>query len=465
MSTRTGPARLAGVGVEMCRLTVQTPDRRCDVALPVAASIGELLPLVVEDERTDTEHLTWVIQRLGGPPLDPGATPEGLGLYDGATLYVNPSLLPLPEAEFDDVSVGVAEAVSARGDQWRPEFSRYLLLGAAIMAVAVLCVIALRGRSHPVDVGWCVAAGAGLTVWAVLGQRVFDDRVIALVSGFSACVVGALAGLAFAHPRAGMFVIDTRSIALAGVCTLVPAAVIAAVGRLPVALFATIAAWAAAGALGSALTAGFGWTAAQGAAVLAVFVFAGGPRGVRAMLRFAGLRAPLLPRTAAELQEDIDPVPRAAVAERGTRVVAFLNVLFLTSALLCAVACVLLSGEPGWIGWTLAVVLSVAVLLRSAVVTSAWQRAPLTLAGQIGLAAVVISHTAGADVASLALVLFGILLGAAGLCAASLLLPGRRILPVWGHLADLFETWSAVALLPLLLQLFHVYAHIRSLIH
>ena len=57
------------------------------------------------------------------------------------------------------------------------------------------------------------------------------------------------------------------------------------------------------------------------------------------------------------------------------------------------------------------------------------------------------------------------LLGCAALYAASRLMPGRRLLPIWGHLADLLEMWSAVAIVPLLLQLFHVYAHIRDLIH
>jgi hypothetical protein len=137
MSTRSAPARLSSVaGVEVCRLTVQTPDRRCDLALPVVAPIGEVLPVVLADPAADTDHGAWVLQRLGGPPLDTGATPEGLGLLDGTTLYLSPAAMPLPEAEFDDVSDGLAQSVSARADQWRPEFSRYLLLAAALVATA-----------------------------------------------------------------------------------------------------------------------------------------------------------------------------------------------------------------------------------------------------------------------------------------------------------------------------------------
>ena len=465
MSTRTAPVRLATAGVEMCRLTVRTPDRRCDVSLPAAASIGELLPLVLDNPREGVEQGAWVLQRLGGPALDPGATPESLGLYDGATLYVSPAVMPIPEAEFDDVSEGVAEIVGARGDQWRSEFSRYLLLAAALLATGALCTIAAGARSHPLDVVWCAVAGVGLTAWAVIAQRVFADRVTALACGLTACAVGALTGLALANTKVGLFTFDHRSVALLGVGALVPSVVVAAVGRLSLTLFGTVAAWAGAGALGAALAASFGWQAAQAGAVLAVFVFAAGARGVRATLRFARLRAPLLPRTAQELQQDIDPVPLAVVAERGDQVVAYLNILFLSTALLADAACVLLVRQVGWIGWTLALVLSAAVLLRSAAVSVAWQRAPLALAGMVGVAVVVVERTSGAGASARILVLLAILLGAAGLYAASRLMPGRRMLPIWGHLADLLEMWTAVVLVPLLLQLFHVYANIRAQIH
>lgn len=465
MSTRTAPARLATAGVEMCRLTVQTPDRRCDVALPTAASIGELLPLVLDDVQDGAEQGGWVLQRLGGPALDLGSTPESLGLFDGATLYLNPAVMPMPEAEFDDVSVGVTEIIGARADQWRPEFSRYLLLVAALVATAALCAISVGAREHPANVLWCAVAGAGLTAWAVIAQRLFADRITAVTCGLAACAVGAITGLALANTNAGALSLDHRSIALMGLCVLLPAVVLVAVGRLQLDLFGTLTAWVLAGAIGASLAASFGWTAAESSAVLAVFLFAAGGRGVRAMLRFARLRAPLLPRTALELQEDIDPDPQRVIARRSEQLVAYLNILFLTTALLVDVSCVLLVRQVGWIGWTLALVLSVCMLLRSASVTLAWQRAPLALAGFVGLAAVVVARTSGAGATARALILLGILLGAVGLYAASRLMPGRRLLPIWGHLADLLEMWSAVALVPLLLQLFHVFAHIRDMTH
>ena len=43
------------------------------------------------------------------------------------------------------------------------------------------------------------------------------------------------------------------------------------------------------------------------------------------------------------------------------------------------------------------------------------------------------------------------------------LLPGRRLRPYWGRTADIGESLTAVAVLPLLLQVLHVYAMMRGL--
>jgi type VII secretion integral membrane protein EccD len=466
MTTRTAPARLAAVtGAEMCRLTVRTTDRRCDLALPATAPIGELLPLVIGEQPGQPDPSAWVLQRLGGPPLDPGATPESLGLYDGDVLYVSPAAVPLPEAEFDDVSVGVAQIVGARSDQWRPELTRLLLLAAAIAVAVAFGIVAAQSRSHALTAVWCGSAAVGLTAWSSVINRVLADRVSAVTCGLGACLLGALAGLGAVRAPAGLFTVDHTALALVGVCTAVPAAVLSAVGRLPITLFGTVAGWGTALCVGAVLASAFHWDAAQSAAVLAVVVFATAARGVRIVLRLARLRAPLLPRTAQELQQDVDPEPKAVVGARGARAVACLNALFLTAAALSAAASVTLARRPGWIGWTLAVVLSISVLLRSGAVTSAWQRAPLALAGLVGLVAVAAARAGHTSPAVRTMVLLGLLLGAAGLLAASRLMPGRRLLPVWGQTADVLEMWTAVGLVPLLLELFHVFSHIRSLIH
>ena len=462
----TSTTRLASTGaVEVCRLTVKTPQRRFDLALPVSAGIGELLPLVVAGALPEEGDAAWVIQRLGGPPLDPGSTPENLGMHDGEVLYVNRADQLLPEADFDDVTVGVAQVVAARRDQWRPEFSRYLILAAALIALAGFTVAVDSSRPHWLVPLWYAVAAAVLTAWGCVVGRILKDHISGLIIGVSACALGALSGLAAHHAAAGLFTLDRGAVLLLGVGTAVPAVVLATAGRLPAVVFGTLAALGVSAAVGGALAAGLDWDAVRIASLLAVVVFATALTDLRIVLRVARLRVPLLPRTAQELQEGIEPEPQDLVKRRTDRAVRYLDVLFLTASGLTVVAGFLLARWPGWIGWTLAGVLATAVLLRARTLTIAWQRAPLALSGMACAAFVVVGRVSGAGSSARALVLFAVLVAAAALFAASRLLPGRRMLPVWGRTAELLETWTAIALVPLLLQMLHVYAYFRSLIH
>ena len=129
-----------------------------------------------------------------------------------------------------------------------------------------------------------------------------------------------------------------------------------------------------------------------------------------------------------------------------------------------AVAFVQLVRSPQWIGWTLAAVLSSAVLLRARELAGLWPRTSLAVCGTLGLALVLDVLAARATPVTRAALLCMLLVSAAVLLAAARRLPARRPLPIWGHAADLLETWTAIALLPLLLQLLHVYAFFRALI-
>lgn len=56
-----------------------------------------------------------------------------------------------------------------------------------------------------------------------------------------------------------------------------------------------------------------------------------------------------------------------------------------------------------------------------------------------------------------------LLLAALLLLVGAWRLPTSRLRPLWGHIGDILELLSAIALLPLLLQLLHVYAFFRAL--
>lgn len=461
----TSTARPAVGGIDLCRITVSGPERRADLAIPATVTLGELLPLVVRHVAADAAaDGAWVLQRLGGPPLDFGVTAESLDLREGEVLYLSPQTTPLPELEFDDVSVGVAHAVAARADHWRPAFSRLLLLAASGLVAAAFAVGTAGVRPVAVQALCYGLATVVLALGAVLGSRLADDRVTGIAAGLGACAFAVLTGFAARHGASGLFTLDRRTLMIAGCATAAVAVLVAAVGRLPVDVFGAVAGTALCAAVGGAAAQAFHLSALTVAALLATVLYAATTANLKIALRVAQIRVALLPRTAEELQQDLDPAPQADVTARTARAVVHLNALFITCSLVYATAVAQAVREPGWIGWTFGGVFGVAVLLRARGLNLAWQRVPVALSGVAGICLVVLTLVRQESPTGRAPALIALLACVGVLLVAARMLPGRRLLPAWGQLADRLEMVTAIAVVPLLLQLFHAYARFRALI-
>jgi type VII secretion integral membrane protein EccD len=462
-ATSARSAALSGTGT--CRLTVAGQAKRADMTVPATVTVGELLPLLLSHVVDEADRgQPWVLQRLGGEPLDPDATAEMLDLRDGETLYLRPGQHAMPAMEFDDLAAGVATVLSGRSDRWQPAFTRRLLLSLACLALTAF-TLGVMG----VQPGWrltlylgvaAVALGAG----CVLVTRRLADPATGLITGLSACALAALAGLSNHRGLPGILGPGRDDLLLAGVCAGAVAGAVLAAGRVPITPYGAVLATAGAAVTGSWLALALHWDATRAAAVTAVLIFMTGSRSLRLVLRAVRLRVPQLPGTADELQQDIEPEPEDRVIRRAASAVAYLNSLTISSSVVFAVAFIQLVRSPQWIGWTLAAVLSGAVLLRARELVGLWQRAALAICGTLGLALVLDVLAARATPVTRAAMLCVLLVSAAALLAAAWRLPARRPLPIWGHAADLLETWTAIALVPLLLQLLHVYAFFSALI-
>ncbi|MER7913729.1 type VII secretion integral membrane protein EccD, partial [Streptomyces sp. NPDC096068] len=142
----------------------------------------------------------------------------------------------------------------------------------------------------------------------------------------------------------------------------------------------------------------------------------------------------------------------------------YLTVSTTATALLGALAATALAvRNDGWSAWTLSLVLSTGLLLRARAMTGVRPRAALAVCGTLGLAAALCATAVHGGPATRGLVALALLGAAALLDLAARRPPGQRMLPVWGHGADLLETLLALALVPLLLHLVGVYAFFRAL--
>ncbi|WP_449066062.1 type VII secretion integral membrane protein EccD, partial [Planomonospora algeriensis] len=143
----------------LCHVTIVAPRVKADLALPADIPLPHILPgllqAVGETGGGAAAVPVWVLQRIGGAPLDLGQSLGSLGVLDGEVLYLRPRDAVLPPAVFDDVADVVATSVKEGPSNWEKRHTRLTGLGAAV-ALLLTGTIAL------------VAAGPPWTVPAVL---------------------------------------------------------------------------------------------------------------------------------------------------------------------------------------------------------------------------------------------------------------------------------------------------------
>lgn len=466
------PAQPTVASGEVCRLTIQGPSSRTELAVPAHVPVADLMPTFLDHlgsglGNAGLEHDGWVVQRLGEPPLEEDMGTAALGLYDGDILYLRPRNDQLPPADFDDLADGVATGIrNNRQDVWRPDSTRRLFVGAfgTVLALALLL-------APTVEIGWLVALAAGcsciaLLVGAVLASRAVGDRVIAQSLLVGSVAFAAEAG--WALPLFGRSLFEDPGLLLgpslttAGVCMAA-----ATLGRFAVG--GGFGAGYLAAGLAAALVATVGVLSITGvlsmggtAAVVLVVTLLLGTRVPRLAARMAGLQVPPLPTSAEQFQEGLDPESGREMMARTAR--ADWNVTALCAGLGVVVTGCLtaLAWTPGWASPTLATAASLLLLLHSREFVGTRQRIAVLVPGVIGLL-MVISALCVLLPPVLRIAVVATLIVVAGLlAAASRTLPGRTLLPHWGRAGDWAHMTLAIAIVPLLLAALDLYAVVRA---
>jgi type VII secretion integral membrane protein EccD len=448
----------------LCRVVIRAPESTFELTVPTDIQIVDLLPTVVSYAGTDLdesglEHGGWILQRLGDEPLDGEGTADGLGLHHGDVLYLRPRAAELPPINFDDLVDGVATSLRQRDDSWRPEMSRRLLLGFVLVLLgACLAVLVLPG---PRDARIVAAALVSLLLLAgsASAARAVGDAVAGTALAVAALPFMALAaGLLPTGDDPDIF--GTRLLAGGTTAMGMAALALAVVGAAgPLFLAAGLA--AALTAIGGVVMVA-DVPLAQTAAAVVVLTIILGTLVPGVGLRLSGLKLPPLPRNSEQLQEGIEPHDAEEVSSRS--VIAEQYVIWLNIALAAVyVACLTcLLGAHGWAVGALLAVLGVLALLHGRSLGSVPQRLAMTLPGGYALVLFVVRLSAAQASARL-IVVAGALLVAAGLAIASWTVPGKRMLPHWGHIANLAHTLAAISVLPLALMVLGVYHTLRGI--
>ncbi|MFD8679934.1 MULTISPECIES: type VII secretion integral membrane protein EccD [unclassified Streptomyces] len=455
--------------VGLCRIAVRGPAGSFELSVPADVPLVDLMPVLVEYAGDDLheqglEHGGWVLQRLGAAPLDEEGTADSLGLRDGEVLHLRPRHDQLPEVDFDDLVDGIGDVLRPRPDTWRPALTRRLLLGfTAAALLAGLLTLALPGDAVP-----RAAAAAVLALLLVAGafaaSRAVGDAGAGALLGVLAVPCLALAGALVPAAGHGEDMTGPRLLAAGAAGAGAAVIALAAVGaHAP--LFLGAFAVAAFTALGGGLTAaGVPLAHAAGWVAVAAVVCGGLVPGLA--FRFAGLRLPPLPSNARELQEGIEPFPAAQVTARAGLADSYLTGCYTALGLVamgCQSALLTAPASDGWTAPALAVALSVLLLLHVRVVGSVRHRLATAVPGAYGLVLASCLRAADLGLTGRLGITAALAVLAAVTAVAAWTVPGRRLVPYWGRIADLLHTFAALVLLPLAVLLAGVFGALRGI--
>jgi type VII secretion integral membrane protein EccD len=178
--------------------------------------------------------------------------------------------------------------------------------------------------------------------------------------------------------------------------------------------------------------------------------------------RLAGLRIAPLPTSTAEFQQDIDPEPSRRVLARADLADGYLASLYLGLGAVAAGCLVVLAATPDRPAQALVAVASFVLLAQGRDLTGAWHRLAALGPGLLGAVALLVAQVAAAPTARRLAVVAALVILAGVLVAAARVLPGRQMLPYWGRLADLAQMAAAMAVVPLVLAVLHLYGRVRA---
>ena len=453
----------------LVHVTVASPRRRIDLALPENVAVAEVLPDLLRhagEELADegVEHGGWLLRRADGAALLLTRTLGSHRVRDGEVLHLVPRRQEWPELDYDDLVDAIATGSRRRSRSWAPRHTRHT--GLVVGGVAILLAMAAVLRSGPEWAGpgrWALGLAALLTLAGVVLARAAGDSgvgaVLSLLALPFAFVGGALV-LAGEGPLPGL-----GAPQLEVACAML--LLFALLGFLGVgdhgALFVGAVMAGLLGLLGGWLTATFGLSPPGSAATLISVTLLLTPLFGSLAMRLGRLPMPMLPRSPADLLRDDPQPPRSAVYAAVARADGLLTGMLIGACAVAAVCEVLLIRGDGVAARILVGLAAAGFLLRARLHPIIAQRLPLLFAGLVAVACLMVGP-AMSDPAT-RLLIGGPVLTALGAAAivAGLAYSRRLASPFLGRYAELLEVVVIVAVVPVACSVLGLYSHLRGL--
>ncbi|MDX6238208.1 MAG: hypothetical protein QOG10_3023 [Kribbellaceae bacterium] len=452
----------------LLRVTIATPQRRLDLALPEQAAVAEVLPGVLAKAG---RHLAdegvpgggWVLRRSDGIELTLGRTLGSHRIRDGEILHLVPRRLEWPELEYDDLVDAVATGAGKLGVVWSAWHTRIAGLTCAVTALLVVLLTLLRlGAPWSEPSGWLLMTAAVLVAAGVTLARVVGDSGAGAVVGGFAVPFAVLGGGLLLAGDAAWPAIGAPQI-LAGAAALLLVGVGCYLGVVDGAV--VFAGAVTTGILGIA----GGWIGTSGsvdgadvAAILGAALFAFSPLLASLAIRLGRLPMPILPRTTADLVRDDPQQPRRKVYSAVVRADGLLTGMLAGLMMVLSTCQVLLVLAATSSGTILVCLLTVGCLLRARLYPIVKQRLLLLVPGLVGSAGLALGPLTRWSTDPVPLIAPLVLLVAAAAVFVGLRYSTRRPSPYLSRYAEILEIVVTLALIPSAAAVLGLYGVVRG---
>lgn len=442
--------------LSLARITVATPKRRMDVALPDTMLVAELLPHLLRHAGEDLadqgeSHGGWALHRATGASLEAGRSLAVQGIRDGEVLHLVPRRADWPELAYDDVVEVIASGARRAGRSWGAAATRQcgLAVSAFVLGLGLVAVL-LAGPPWSTPVGAALGLATLLTIVGIVLSRAAADATAGAVAAASGLPYAFLGGALLAAGDTPATRLGASSVLLGSAVLLVFSVIgyagVAALQRLFIAGLAI----SLAGLLASGLS--LLGLSSPGSAAVALTVAIGLLPGYPLIARWlAKLPVPALPDRPEDILRD-EPMPsRSDVFTTVARATELLTGMLLSAAVTSiATIAFLVIGHRTSAGVLLSFAGASALLLRARLFATTQQRVPLLVAGVIGLALLALGMAFTADsTGPRLLVLFALIGIGLVVLAAGMIYSRRTPSPYVGRIADITDVIAIMALIPL----------------
>lgn len=458
----------SALGTSLAKVTIETPKRSMDVALPEDIPVAELVPYILRhagDGAADDgeRHGGWVLRRMTGESVDSRKTLGAQEVLDGEVLHLVPGQSDWPELEYDDIVESIASGARRYGRSWGRAATRRCGLG-------VSCAVLLAGTlvTFLLDPPWLVpglvllAAACVLMSLGIAIARAVPDATAGAVFAGCSLPYGFLGGGLLSGPsHAGLTELGAPQLLLGSVTLLV----LGVVGYIGIGVCCRVfVAAIAVGVLGAFCGLIAGAMAAHGVAALAVTIGIGGLPGYPLLaLRLGRVPLPALPQRASEFLENDEPPPASTVFAAASRTDEILTGLLIGVALVSVVCGWYLAVHGGSASLAMLAAVAVALLLRGRLFAVPRHRVPLLVAGVIAAVLLVVVFVVAAEGnGTMTLYLFGVLAVAALISAAGVVYSKKNPSPYLGRFADIVDVLAILTLIPLACYLVGFYTYVRG---